>query len=148
LLPIIQNNTYKKHIGTMLILLASVLFYSISFQRVPLIEPYYWTGIMFACLVVGLGLNPVKWIVNNFTSWLGKISYSIYLIHSLVIVLLFPVYKKIQAMNFDHTLTFLLSVLLTISLVLPLSAFVFYTFEQPINNFGRKIANRYSKRSS
>ncbi len=146
-MPKLKDGANSKSIGTALIAVAGVLFYAVVYERVPFFDAYHWTGIMFACLVVGIGLNPIGLIVNDLTASLGKISYSVYLLHSPVIVLLFPVYKWMQAAQLSHTATFIGAVALTLSIVIPLSVLVYYFWEKPTNNYGRDLANRFARRT-
>ncbi|MEJ5084849.1 acyltransferase family protein [Brucella pseudogrignonensis] len=146
-LPKLEENENRKSIGITLVLLAVVLFYAIVNQKVAFFDSYHWTGVMFACLVVGIGLNPFGLLVNKWTARLGEISYSVYLLHSPIIVLLFPIYKRMQLMELGFIVTFVAAVALTLIIVIPLSAVIYRFWEKPANDYGRIIANRFARRS-
>ena len=134
----------KKSIGTLLVTLSALLFYSISENKTPFFNNYYWIGVMFLFLVIGLSLHPISLFVNAKTAWLGKISYSTYLIHSPIVALLFPVYTEIQSYGFGRVLTFSSCLILTVGIVIPLAALTYRLIENPANNYGRKIAKKWA----
>nr|WP_278524547.1 acyltransferase [Brucella anthropi] len=145
--PKLKDNANSKSIGAALIAAAAVLFYAVVYQKVPYFDAYHWTGVMFTCLVVGISLNPIGVIVNDLTARLGKISYSVYLLHSPVIVLLFPVYKWMQAAELSRIATFVAAVAITLAIVIPLSTVVYLLWENPTNNYGRRLANKLARRT-
>ncbi len=102
-------------------------------------DSYYWQGIVFGCLFMGLALSPWRPVVNAFTTYLGKVSYSVYLIHTTVIYLLSPVYQRIYAAAPSLTVAFLLSLALTLAIVLPLSTLTFYFVEKPGIRLGKRL---------
>jgi peptidoglycan/LPS O-acetylase OafA/YrhL len=138
--PLLNNRADKKYIGAALLAAVPVLFYSVSAGSMPIIEPYYWEGLMFACLVVGLGLCPIKPLVNPVFAWLGEISYSVYLVHSPIIVLLFPVFKEIQASGMGLIGGYMLSLGITLLCVISVAALTFRFFENRINEWGKAVA--------
>jgi peptidoglycan/LPS O-acetylase OafA/YrhL len=123
-----------------------VQFYAVVGGSVPFVEPYHWLGFMFACLLVGLALCPIRILVNKTTVWIGDISYSVYLVHSLIIVSLFPIYKQIQASGGGRIAEFVSCFVLTLACVLPVAAVTYYGLERPINSWGKKLASRLAGR--
>lgn len=74
---------HKRVIGAVLLASVPVQFYVIISGMLPFGPGIYWQGPMFACLLVGLYLLPLRLLVNAATVWLGNVSYSIYLVHGL-----------------------------------------------------------------
>lgn len=145
-LPLLSDRPNSKHIGAALLASVPVQFYAIVRGSVPFIEPYHWLGVMFACLVVGLALCPIRILVNKTTVWIGDISYSVYLVHSPIIVALFPIYKQIQASGGGRIETFVSCFVLTLACVLPTAAVTYHVLERPTNNWGKRLASRLSGR--
>ena len=104
---------------------------------------YGWSGVMCALIALGLALWPVKALVNPMTAYLGKVSYSLYLLHPTIIYLLIPVYRTIYADAGSVTLAFLASLALTFAILLPLSSLSYRFVEKPGIGWGRRIASRW-----
>ncbi|MEI4480733.1 MULTISPECIES: acyltransferase family protein [unclassified Phyllobacterium] len=145
--PLLKEHSRKQEIGAILLASVPVQFFAVTSNSVSFIDAYHWYGIMFGCLVVGLGLCPIRFLVNDVTEWIGKISFSVYLVHSPIIVLLFPIYKEIQNSEFSRIGGYLVAVGITLICVLPVAALSFYLFENPINIKGKQWATRLAGRS-
>jgi peptidoglycan/LPS O-acetylase OafA/YrhL len=145
-LPLLKNRPNSKQIGAVLLASVPVQFYAVVEGSVPFIEPFHWLGAMFACFVLGLALCPIRILVNKATVWIGDISYSVYLVHSLVIVALFPIYKQIQASGGGRIETFVSCFVLTLGCVLPVAALTYRVLEKPTNAWGKRLASRLAGR--
>ncbi|MEI9417090.1 acyltransferase family protein [Mesorhizobium sp. Cs1321R2N1] len=146
-LPLLKGRPNSKQIGAALLASVPVQFYAVAGGSVPFVEPYHWLGFMFACLLVGLALCPIRILVNKTTVWIGDISYSVYLVHSLIIVALFPIYKQIQASGGGRIAGFVSCYVLTLACVLPVAAMTYRLLEKPSNNWGKKLASRLAERN-
>lgn len=102
---------------------------------------YYWQGIIFGLMLLGLAISPWRLFVNRFTSYLGKVSYSVYLTHTTVIYVMSPAYRWIYDRSASLSFAFLASVALTLAVVLPLSSLTYRFVELP----GMRLAKRMSK---
>jgi len=102
-------------------------------------DAYYWQAVLFAMLLVGLGAAPIKLLVNAFTKYLGKVSYSLYLSHPTVIYLLMPVYAGIQRSVHNPSLSFAACTLLTLAAVLFVSEITYRLVEEPGINLGKRL---------
>lgn len=107
-------------------------------------DDYYWQALVFGSIFMGLALSPWPLLVNAFTGFLGKISYSVYLIHTTVIFFLSPFYKAVYAGGSSLTLAFLCCLMMTLALVLPISYVSYRLIEVPGISLGRKISSRIS----
>jgi len=85
-------------------------------------------------------------IVNAFTGFLGKVSYSIYLTHTTAIYFMSPLYQWIYAQTASLTLAFLASLATTLLVVLPISYLTYSLIEQPGIRLGKKVAARLVKK--
>lgn len=105
--------------------------------KVPYINAYYYIwGFVFCCLIVGFILYPCRLYVNRVTKFIGDRSYSVYLIHPLVLVFLAPFYTVIYEWIADWGLAFLISFLFTLLIVLFISSLVYKFIEQPAMKYG------------
>jgi len=89
--------------------------------------------------VVGLALNPLKIVVNKITSFLSKISYSMYLCHPPLIVLLNPLYQYIYLLQIPLLLKYLLCAGGTITLLVGVSFITYRLIEKPGIRLGKKF---------
>lgn len=73
----------------------------------------YSIGLTFIYLIFILFLfNKMKFIVTGFSKWLGKISYSLYLVHQYLGVLIFLFLSNIIKLNYYYALTFSLTIVI------------------------------------
>lgn len=110
-------------------------------------DGYYWQGGVFALIFMGLALYPWRPLVNRATRYLGKISYSVYLSHTTVIFFLSPVYGLLYQRIPSLTGAFLACLLLTLAIVLPISALTYRLIEAPGITLGKKVARKLMTRT-
>ena len=111
-------------------------------------DGYYWQAVVFALIFIGLALCPWRLLVNRATTYLGKISYSVYLSHTTAIFFLAPVYRLIYERSPSLTVSFLVALLLTFAIVIPVSALTYRLIEEPGIRFGKRIASRLAQHAS
>lgn len=102
-------------------------------------DQYYWQAAAFLLLVLGLGWAPVRVLVNRFTVYLGRISYSLYLNHPTVVFLLAPIYAWIYDRQLGLTLSFIGCFVATIIALIPLSELTYRLVEVPGVKLGKKV---------
>jgi peptidoglycan/LPS O-acetylase OafA/YrhL len=90
-------------------------------------------GVVFAAFALGLSRWQPSFLVNPIIGWVGKVSYSGYLVHFLVLSSL-----SIPHDNFAEA--FLTVVLITIAI----SSITFRYIEQPFNRLGHRLIRRRS----
>lgn len=95
-----------------------------------------WSALAWTLLVLGLVINPVKLIVNAVTRFYGRISYSVYLNHPIVIGLLMPIYVRIYQYVPGHLLGLLTCFAATFSVLTPWAYITYRLIEQPGIRFG------------
>jgi peptidoglycan/LPS O-acetylase OafA/YrhL len=103
-------------------------------------DDYYWQGVIFGCIFVGLALSPWTLFVNVLTRYLGKISYSIYLVHTTVVFMLTPVYHFVYQRSPSLSVAFLACLTLTLAIVLPISTLTYRLIEEPGMWLGKRVA--------
>jgi peptidoglycan/LPS O-acetylase OafA/YrhL len=84
--------------------------------------------------------------VNGATAFLGRVSYSIYLLHGLVIVMMGGVFRSIYAFGLPDSLSFLLACALALTVIVPVSWITYSLIEEPGNAIARKIVKRLGRR--
>lgn len=137
----------ERGLGTVLLLISIFLF--ISFLDVntyaSLLPVHILYGIAFAIFTLALAFNPVKLLVNPVTVWIGKLSYSVYLVHyGIAVLLLNLIGDKISAGNLNY---FLIFFLLT-GISLPISWLTYTFVEQPGIRFGKRIIRQMESRQA
>lgn len=134
-----------RSLGVTLLLLSVFLF--VSFLNVStyanLLPIHILYGLAFGVFALALAFNPVKFLVNPFTVWVGKLSYSVYLVHYGIAILLFNLLgDKIPAGNLNYFLVFLLLVAVT----LPVSWLTYTFVERPGIRLGKQILRRLEQK--
>ena len=97
------------------------------------------SALPWTLLVLGLAINPVKLIVNAVTRFYGRISYSVYLNHPIVILLLKPIYVRIYQYVPGHLLALLTSFAVTFAVLTPWSYLTYRLIEKPGIRFGSRL---------
>lgn len=97
----------------------------------------YW-GCWFLALGVVLSVHQWRILVNKPTVWLGKISFSCYIVHFIVIDILLRLIPR------THPLAdFAVITILTIPITAAISSFSFIHFEQPFGRLSKKIVDLF-----
>ncbi len=106
------------------------------------LDLYIW-GILFMMLILSICLWPNPLVANRITNRMGRISFSLYLWHPLIIVLLVGVYGQIGQVLGLGLWNIIVCLGLTISVVILISYFSYHTIEMPGVKFGKRLANEY-----
>jgi peptidoglycan/LPS O-acetylase OafA/YrhL len=124
----------------LMMLAAAILLALVNGWLPPIFgDLYYWQAIAFLLFLIGLGWAPVKLVVNGFTTFLGRISYSFYLSHPTVILLISPAYGWIYRHHLGLTASFLACFLLTLATVICVSEITYRLVELPGMQLGKKL---------
>jgi peptidoglycan/LPS O-acetylase OafA/YrhL len=102
-------------------------------------------GIPFSLLCIGLSFHATRLLTNPVTEYLGKISFSLYLVHPNVVSFLgiWGAYKFLYGiLPGNHGLGFALSCILTIIVVSIIASLTFRFIEQPGMAWGKKLTKR------
>jgi peptidoglycan/LPS O-acetylase OafA/YrhL len=107
-----------------------------------LLQLYLWAG-NFGILLLGLALHGPRLLVNGCTRFLGRISYSLYLVHPVVIFGLRSVYAHLAGLDLPNGAGFVLGVAATLLVLVPLAAVSYHLIEEPGLRLGRRLIRRF-----
>ncbi len=97
------------------------------------------TSVLLAGATFGVGLAVRRWRVPRWCAWLGMISYSVYLLHPLVL----DAYRAVPALHRTHTMPdqvlFFFGLL---AVIIALSSLTYCLVEKPMQRLGRRVASR------
>ncbi|MCF2487478.1 acyltransferase [Dyadobacter sp. CY347] len=110
--------------------------------KLKIIEPHYIFSFLFMCMALLLSAIPWKFMVNNVFIFLGKISYSCYLIHFLVLKQVYD-FASVYLPQIAQDNLVLFSFVLTVSVIftVPLAMLSYQYVEQPAVNAGKNFMN-------
>jgi peptidoglycan/LPS O-acetylase OafA/YrhL len=146
---IVGNSKNKRDpkLGTALLITALFLF--VTFLNINtylnLIPVHVFYGFGFLILTLSLYFHPNKLFVNPVTRWIGKISYSLYLVHFIVekyIYVLFPV-----ALPFGKTAQFVIYFLVTILISSIVSSVTYHLIEVQGMKLGKNLILKLENRA-
>jgi len=133
-----------KTISKNLVAAGTFLFLIISVKN----QTLYFTSLCFIPILVGLSIHSWRFFVNRFMVFVGKVSYSMYLLHFFIIILLEKLLHNHQAIVDLHVPSsfaqFLLFFLVTFALSLPLSFLSWRFIETPFIRLGRFVILKLS----
>jgi peptidoglycan/LPS O-acetylase OafA/YrhL len=146
---IVGNSKNKRDpkLGTALLITALFLF--VTFLNINtylnLIPVHVFYGFGFLILTLSLYFHPNKLFVNPVTRWIGKISYSLYLVHFIVekyIYVLFPV-----ALPFGKTAQFVIYFLVTLLISSIVSSVTYHLIEVQGMKLGKNLILKLENRA-
>lgn len=132
-----------------LLLAAGMLLMNLVDKALVIMPEHVWFGVTFMALAMGLSRYATKLLVNPFTRYIGKISFSLYLVHFAILFalerfgladILHPAGMKGAVVN--YVLRFCIVILLS-SL---LATFFYHAVEVPGQNVGKKLIARGEER--
>jgi len=127
-----------------LLLLAVSLFLFFAFLSVStlgsFLPKHFLYGVAFLIFALLLNYYPNRLFVNNLTVWLGKLSFSIYLVHFGVIKILEYVFS--EGFWLGGNKSFILAFVLALTLSASISYVSYRVVEIPSINFGKRIIKR------
>lgn len=142
-----------------LALLAAAIFLSLGLwpnaPRAPSLWPptlpiHLVASMAFAVAVLAIGLSPSRLFVNPFTVWLGKVSFSAYLIHFAVInqaKTLLPNLFGASVVGVQAIIGSALLLGITLGITGPLATLTYRTIEQPMIARGRRVCIWLNRRA-
>ena len=137
------SNTVPVAAGAALLLGAAYFYSLILSGMLPsgfFHDIYYWQAILYCAVILGVAIYPTRLLVNRVTLNLGTVSYSLYLVHPLVVYALIPFYRVVEAHAWRPTITFGLCVMVTCLAVTAVANLTFRFIEAP----GMRIGTRLS----
>jgi peptidoglycan/LPS O-acetylase OafA/YrhL len=131
------------------ILLYSAIFIVFYFMGVQtyknLLPPHVIYGLAFLLLALSLHFSANRILVNKTTVFIGRLSFSIYLVHFLIIEVLKIAFMKIYFIDsLQNDIKFIFAYLLVILLSCFVSIFTYKVIEKPGINIGKMIINKFN----
>ena len=102
-------------------------------------------ALLYMPFIFALYLNPTKVLVNKMTMYLGKISYSLYLTHAVVI---FAIEKVIPGHILGQgMLNYLFFLAVAFALTVVLATITYHLIEKPGQELGKKLIDKLERRT-
>ncbi len=101
---------------------------------------WYLAGISYGLILLSFLLFEWRLFVNRATSFLGTISYSLYLIHPFIIPKLYPVFHR--AYEVLPSMAYFICLAICLVIVVPVSYLTYRYIESPGINMGRRLVKR------
>jgi len=134
-----EANKVRGLILLVLSLLSMPLFYNLE-QSYQLLSKEFLLAISFLLLILALYFYPIKLLVNPLTQFMGKISYSLYLTHFMILELLAIYFPDGFFVNSNSGFIFTYVLVLIISTLF--SLLVHHAIEKPGIKFGKRLIKR------
>ncbi|HEY2981905.1 MAG TPA: acyltransferase, partial [Anaerolineales bacterium] len=108
-----------------------------------LLPQHVFYAVAFLLFALALHYHPTRVLVNPFTRWVGRVSYSLYLLHFLVVELIMRALPAPWPMG--KTTAFFLAFVLITGLSLPVAGLSYRFIEVPGMNFGKRLIRGLEK---
>lgn len=102
----------------------------------------HWEAICFGIFVLGAAWRGLPILIDRPLSFIGRISYSVYLLHGPIIMKANPLFQWIIAWETPLTVRFVAMVTAALCIVIPVSLLSFHLIEQPFVNLSKKLVRR------
>lgn len=116
-------------------------------EQLPVHKMLWLRSSIYGAIVLGLLLGPIRFVANRITLFYGKISYSLYLNHPIMIYFFSPLYHGVYSLGYSNSIHFFICLTITI-IPLTFVSYLTYRFvEVPGIKLGKKlitlIKNKY-----
>lgn len=136
------------HLHGSSMLVASLLLGSCLTIGWPFLGGYFAYGVVCSLLFLGLSLQPIPVLVNKFTVYIGRLSYSLYLSHFAVLFILrsrklvdyLPVENAADAL-LNYSMRFIIVLALAVAIAELSNRLV----EKPFQQLGKRLINSFEK---
>lgn len=140
-----SEHQFKKQLGYFMIFCGVYFFIALSFSNKLFITENIAFSFALILLIFGMAIYPINIFNNKWSQFLGRVSYSFYLIHGIIIGFVGPTIAKTFQSNNLRFVTGVFSVLVIATI---LSYISYKLIEQPFQKLGSKlIAKMEHKRS-
>lgn len=137
-----DNNIHKIKLNSNILLITSIVVYLALERAIYILPIHFLPSVALTGLIYSQHINPSRLIVNKFTAYIGKISYSIFLTHFIIILYINRLfYFKV---SISPILDMLVHFVLLMGISVLVSTIVHYFIEMPSINLGEKIGKFYS----
>lgn len=141
----IQNKSISRNWAFLLIAVSAFGYSAFLDGRLKFfMEGIYWQAVIYSLLLLGLSISPIGLFVNRLSLFWGKLSYSLYLNHQTLVLLLIPVYRKIYALPLPLELKLAGCFLLVLTLLTAISFLTYHLIEKPGMQLGTKLIRKFA----
>ena len=150
---LIKKNTNLKDLeifsfnsGKIIFFIGILIFLFVVFFQKIIIADFLIISIGYIFIIWGLSIYPVPFFCNKYISYLGKISFSAYLIHFAIISIILK--NKIWISHIsplNPTLSFFITFLIVTILTIIFSSITYQLIEINGQNIGKKLINYLNK---
>ena len=144
---VVEKNTLKEVSPWAFAILAVALVANKMFDLHLFLFDNVIFAFFFLVFAYALSEKPIKIFVNPITQYIGKISFSMYLVHFAIMFWL-EKFGCIPSFSVHPILNYTMWYLLVVTITVAISTITYYCVEQPFQNLGKRlIRNRESKLS-
>ena len=139
---IIKYPYSDKHTTLFLLLVSFFLFTAFLTVRTygNLLPKHFLYGLAFLIFSLSLYYSPLKIFVNSFTVFIGRLSFSIYLVHFMVLKIMKEIFYN--GFVFEGNIGFILAFILVLTVSICISYITHKTIEIPGINLGKYIVKK------
>jgi peptidoglycan/LPS O-acetylase OafA/YrhL len=143
------RHTTSPELGWVLIICSSFFFFNLlTINEVygAFLPELFYYGLIFLLIIIGVYLAAPAIIINPFTIWVGRISFSLYLIHFIVIDFLLTIFPA-GIIGLGKTINFFVFFIFTIILSCLISHITYKYIEAPGMQAGRTLIQKINQTS-
>jgi peptidoglycan/LPS O-acetylase OafA/YrhL len=137
----LSNKKKSRSVGTILLVVGLIgwILMVIFKEQLPIHKTLWLRSSIYGAIVLGLLLRPILFITNRIILFYGKISYSLYLNHPIIIYFFSPLYHSVYSLGYSNGIHFLICLTITIIPLTFVSYLTYRFIEVPGIKLGKKI---------
>jgi peptidoglycan/LPS O-acetylase OafA/YrhL len=137
----LSNIKKSRLLGTILLVVGLMgwILMVIFKEQLPMHKTLWLRSSIYGTIILGLLLRPIRFIANRIILFYGKISYSLYLNHPIMIYFFAPLYHSVYSLGYSNGIHFLICLTITIIPLTFVSYLTYRFIELPGIKLGKKI---------
>lgn len=140
-----EKNSLKDISGLSWLLIAVVLFVNKMLDLRLLIFSNHWFALIFLLFGIALSKKQFVVLVNPITKYIGKVSFSMYLVHFAVMYWL-ERFGCLPHLNIHPVFNYALWYVMVVIITVAISTVTYNVIEQPFQNLGKVIIKKRENR--
>jgi len=119
--------------------LAAIAALAYGAMTLPSLDGLTGQAVIYGLLLLGLAVNAPAILVNRFTCFYGRISYSVYLSHATTLYLMSRIFAFVYRNSPQVTVAYAVSLCLGLAVITAISVLTYRYIETPGNSIARRI---------
>jgi peptidoglycan/LPS O-acetylase OafA/YrhL len=141
---VVEKESVSAISGVSVLVFSGMVLAQLSVGKQIILSNHILFGIGFLCLAYSLSIYRFTLLVNPIVNYIGKISFSMYVVHFAVLHWL----NQFHLTDYfgSELINFMVRFLVVVTLTIIISILLYYVIEVPFQSLGKKLIKRWEKK--